>query len=65
MANPEQEARLAAYVLGLLERGYSPEEAELVLEGTLPWPDEPTALSDPTNVLMVEVTGDGTATRTG
>jgi hypothetical protein len=63
MTNPEQEARLAADVLRLLERGYSPEEAEQVLEGTLPWPDEPTALSDPTNVLMTEVTGDAVQAR--
>lgn len=47
--------------LGLLLAGYTPEEVEQVLAGTLPHPDEPTALSDPTNVLMQEVNEDGTA----
>lgn len=41
--------------LGLLLAGYTPEDVERVLEGTLPWPDKPTALSDQTNVLMQEV----------
>lgn len=54
--------RDVALVLSLLSRGYSPGEAEQVLAGTLPHPDEPTALSDPTNVLMVEVPGDGART---
>lgn len=47
--------------LGLLLAGYTPEDVERVLEGTLPHPDERTALSDPTNVLMQEVSTDGTA----
>lgn len=46
--------------LGLLLAGYTPEEVEAMLEGTLPYPDERTALSDPTNVLLEEVL-DGTA----
>jgi hypothetical protein len=49
-----------AHLLGLLLQGYSPEEVECMLEGALPWPDEPTALSDPSNVLMQEVNQDGT-----
>lgn len=47
--------------LGLLLAGYTPEQVERLLEGTLPHPDEPTALSDPTNVLMQEVHDDGAA----
>jgi hypothetical protein len=53
-----------AHILGLLLRGYSPEEVEAMLEGTLPWPGPPTALTDPTNVLMQEVTSDDASTRT-
>lgn len=47
--------------LGLLLAGYTPEQIEDILAGDLPHPDEPTALSDPTNVLMKEVSD---ATRT-
>lgn len=54
MTTREGQARRDA--LGLLLAGYTPEEAEAVLEGTLPWPGELTALSDPTNVLLQEVT---------
>ncbi len=60
MTNSSEQARRTADALGLLLGGYSPEEVERVLEGTLPHPDERTALSDPTNVLMQEVSTDGT-----
>lgn len=43
------------YVLGLLLTGYSPEEAEAMLEGRLVQQEAPTALTDPTNVMMKEV----------
>lgn len=43
------------YALGLLLAGYSPEEAEVHLEGRLVQQEPRTALSDPTNVLMKEV----------
>lgn len=59
MTNGYERARRDA--LGLLLAGYSPEEVEQVLAGTLPHPDELTALSDPTNVLMQEVAEDGTS----
>lgn len=60
MTNPDEQARRAADALGLLMRGYTPEQVERVLAGNLPHPDEPTALSDPTNVLFQEVSTDGT-----
>jgi hypothetical protein len=56
VTNPTEQARRTADALGLLLGGYSPEEVERILEGTLPHPDDRTALSDPTNVLMQEVT---------
>jgi hypothetical protein len=43
------------YALGLLLAGLSPEEAERRLEGRLVQQEAPTALTDPTNVLMKEV----------
>jgi hypothetical protein len=49
------------YALGLLLAGLSPEEAERRLEGRLVQQEAPTALTDPTNVLMKEV---GVTTRT-
>lgn len=64
-ACPGGTAHLTAVALDLLNRGCSPEQVEDVLTGALPHPDERTALSDPTNVLMKEVTGDGTPPRTG
>jgi hypothetical protein len=48
-----------AHVLALLNRGYSPEEVEGILEGTPGCVLERTALTDPTNVLMQEVSDDG------
>lgn len=60
----EAAGRAQRNALGLLLAGYTPEEVERVLEGTLPHPDAPTALSDPNNVLMQEVSGDGTADST-
>lgn len=44
------------YTLGLLLAGLSPEEAERHLEGRLVQQSPRTALTDPTNVLMQEVT---------
>lgn len=44
------------YALGLLLSGLSPEEAEAHLEGRLVQREAPTALTDPNNVLMKEVT---------
>lgn len=41
--------------LRLLCQGYTPEEVEDILDGAV---RQPTALSDPTNVLMQEVTED-------
>lgn len=67
MCQTVEEAR--AHVLALLNRGYSPEQVEelmaepgcvLVLAPKLPL-HERTALSDPSNVLMVEVVEDGAA----
>jgi hypothetical protein len=43
------------YTLGLLLSGLSPEEVEAHLEGRLVQQQAPTALTDPTNVLMKEV----------
>jgi hypothetical protein len=51
-------------LLALLVGGCSPEEVEAMLAGDLPYPDERTALSDPTNVLMQEVVQDDTGART-
>lgn len=53
-------AEAQAHALGLLLAGYSPEEVEQVLAGDLPAPLGRTALSDPTNVLLQEVS-DATA----
>lgn len=57
-------AEARAHVLALLLRGYSPEEVEdMVADASRhgePCIIPPTALSDPTNVLMVEVTEDAT-----
>jgi hypothetical protein len=61
MTNPETagQARFredVAYALRLLNRGYTPEEVEEMLERYHQLTERrPTALSDPTNVLMVEV----------
>lgn len=38
--------------LGLLLAGYSPEEVEAILEGSLPYPEGYTALTDPNNVQL-------------
>lgn len=43
------------YTLGLLLAGLSPEQVERHLEGRLVQREAPTALADPTNVLMKEV----------
>ena len=53
-----------AMAFRLLEEGYSPEEVEEAL--AVRWREEHqrTALSDPTNVMMQEVTHDGSAART-
>jgi hypothetical protein len=62
----ETVAEVRAHALALLLRGYSPEEVEEALnrasylEGCVLDELPPTALSDPTNVLMQEVTEDGT-----
>jgi hypothetical protein len=63
MTNRDEQARRTADALGLLTAGYTPEEVEQVLEGTLPWPGELTALSDPNNVLLEEVPDVGSRTR--
>lgn len=47
-----------AHVLALLVRGYSPEEIEAMLGTEATCILEATALTDPTNVLMVEVVQD-------
>jgi hypothetical protein len=59
----ETVAEAQAHVLRLLLGGMSPEEAEDRLAGTGCVLPEPTALTDPTNVLMQEVTDDGAAPR--
>lgn len=51
----ETVAEVQAHALGLLLAGYSPEEVEAILAGELPVPGELTALSDPTNVRLQEV----------
>lgn len=51
-------AEAQAHALGLLLQGYSPEEVEDMLAAELTEPRGPTALTDPTNVLMVEVLDD-------
>jgi len=59
-------AEVRAHVLALLDRGYSPEECETMLEAAILTGGcilRATALSDPTNVLMQEVTEDGAAPR--
>lgn len=62
----ETVAEVRAHVLALLNRGYSPEEAEEALgrasylEGCVLDELPCTGLTDPTNVLMQEVTEDGT-----
>jgi hypothetical protein len=58
MCQTVEEAR--AHVLALLLLGYSPEEVEAKLEVPEACVLDHTALSDPTNVLMVEVTDNGT-----
>lgn len=54
-------AEAQAHALGLLLAGYSPEEVEEALVGRVPSPEPLTALTDPTNVWLVEVNEDGTA----
>jgi hypothetical protein len=58
----ETVAEARAHVLALLLRGYSPEEVEeMVTDASLhgdPCVMPPTALSDPNNLLMVEVPDD-------
>lgn len=60
MSDTVREAQARA--LGLLLAGYSPEEVEALLEAEATEPNAYTALTDPTNVLMQEVTDDGTRT---
>lgn len=52
-------AEARAHVLALLLRGYSPEDVEDRLAQGNGCVLEATALTDPTNVLMQEVTDDG------
>jgi hypothetical protein len=52
-------AEVRAHVLALLLGGYSPEEVELALEGDQCILEGRTPLTDPTNVLLKEVAGDG------
>lgn len=58
-------AEVRAHALALLLRGFSPEQVEEMLDGDtgvcLLDYDGRTAFSDPTNVLMVEVTEDAGA----
>ena len=58
MCQTAAEAR--EHILGLLLGGCSPEEVEALIEGGPPCVLAPTALSDPTNVVMQEVTEDAT-----
>lgn len=48
-----------ALALRLLNEGHSPEEVEEALEARWQANNPATALTDPTNVLMKEVTSDG------
>ncbi len=52
-------AEAREHVLGLLLRGMSPEEIEERMEPGFGCVLERTALTDPSNVLMTEVTSDG------
>lgn len=58
MCDTVAEAR--EHILGLLLRGYSPEEVEERLGQGNGCVLAATALTDPNNVLMVEVADDGT-----
>lgn len=61
MCQTAEEVR--AHVLALLDRGYSPEQVEEMLGQASYFEDcvlGYTSVSDPTNVLMQEVTEDGT-----
>lgn len=58
MTYTEAEARRD--LLGLLLAGYTPEEAEAWLAARVTTDLELTALTDPNNLVMQEVTSDGT-----
>lgn len=57
MCQTAAEAR--AHALALLLAGFTPEEVEDLLEAGVTPEEARTALTDPTNVLMQEVTDDG------